>query len=130
MMRKMCRYEKGRAASLMLPPPVAQLPGIAFHLRRSAAIRTAGASPDRTAYFRHLACSLDVFSTLVLVQPTLVGRQLGRGDAVPLQASQEEAGPADEAAIPLESRSSGPAVGLRRGEARKELQLALAELAP
>ena len=68
----------------MLPPRLSQLPGILFHLRRSGAIRTSGTSPDLTAAFRLLASSLSTYNTLVLVQPTLLGYDVGRAGPTPL----------------------------------------------
>ena len=38
-MRKLCDFQKGEPASVMLPPHAAQLPGLIFHLRRSPAVR-------------------------------------------------------------------------------------------
>ena len=84
-MRSLCHYTKGDPASVVLPPQASQLPGLVFHLRRSPAVRTSGLSPDETAYFRQLVCSLSVVATLVLVQPTLTGYTLGRGFGQPLQ---------------------------------------------
>jgi len=83
-MRALCEYAKGNPASVLLPPQAAQLPGLVFHLRRSPAVRTSGLSPDETAYFRHLIATLSVFSSLVLVQPTLMGYAGGGGVATPL----------------------------------------------
>ena len=77
MMKSLCEYQKGDPASVMLPPHCAQLPGIIFHLRRSPAVRTSGLSPDETAYFRQLVSTLGLFSTLVLVQPTLTAYDRG-----------------------------------------------------
>ena len=76
-MQTLCEYRKGEPHSLLLPPQLAQLPGLVFHLRRSAALATDGHSPDRTAYFRLLLGSLGVFSMLVMVQPMLVSYSLG-----------------------------------------------------
>ena len=51
-------------------------------------LRVAGFSPDRTAAFRLLASSLSVFSTLVLIQPTLTGLEPGRPPApLPLDSA-------------------------------------------
>ena len=84
-MKALCDYRKGDPGTVMLPPPCAQLPGLVFHLRRSPVVRTTGTSPDESAYFRLLVGSLPVFSTLVIVQPTLVGYELGRpAQALPL----------------------------------------------
>jgi len=88
MIRGLCAFEKGDPASVALPPHAAQVPGLVFHLRRSPAVRTAGYSPDETAYFRRLLSSLSVFATLVLVQPTLTGFARGQPAArLPLEAS-------------------------------------------
>lgn len=77
-MKALCHYRKGEPGSVHLPPLAAQLPGLVFHLRRSPVVRTTGTSPDEAAYFRLLVGSLPVFSTLVTVQPTLVGYERGR----------------------------------------------------
>jgi hypothetical protein len=84
LMQSLCQYRKGDPRTIMLPPRLSQLPGILFHLRRSGAIRTSGTSPDLTAAFRLLASSLSVYNTLVLVQPTLLGYDVGRTGATPL----------------------------------------------
>ena len=81
MMKSLAQYRKGDPASVVPPPPLAQLPQLIFHLRRSGVLRVAGFSPDRTAAFRLLASSLSVFSTLVLIQPTLTGLEPGRPPA-------------------------------------------------
>ena len=47
-------------------------------------LRTSGASPDRTTFFRLLASTLDTFSSLLLVQPTLRGFRVGSGGSAPL----------------------------------------------
>jgi len=88
LVRKLSDYRKGDPASLSLPREIAQLPGLVFHLRRSNALRTSSASPDRTAFFRSLASTLSVFAMLVMVQPTLVGYQLnGPPHPLPLDNS-------------------------------------------
>ena len=84
LMQSLCEYRKGDPRTVMLPPRLSQLPGILFHLRRSGAIRTSGTSPDLTAAFRLLASSLSVYNTLVLVQPTLLGYDVGHTGATPL----------------------------------------------
>jgi len=86
--KAVCEYRQGDPASLQLPANVAHLPGLIFHLRRSPVMRTTGWSPDETAFFRLLASSLVTVSTLVLVQPTLVGYEVGRPSAaLPLDSS-------------------------------------------
>ena len=86
MMKSLAQYRKGDLASV--PPPLAQPPQLIFHLRRSGVLRVAGFSPDRTAAFRLLASSLSVFSTLVLIQPTLTGLEPGRPPApLPLDSA-------------------------------------------
>ena len=88
MMKSLAQYRKGDPASVVPPPPLAQLPQLIFHLRRSGVLRVAGFSPDRTAAFRLLASSLSVFSTLVLIQPTLTGLEPGRPPApLPLDSA-------------------------------------------
>lgn len=84
MMRTLCTYAKGDPGSVMLPREAGILPGLVFHLRRSAVLRTSGSSPDRTCFFRLLASTLDTFSSLVMVQPTLIGYQPGGGSGRPL----------------------------------------------
>ena len=81
LMKSLCEYRRGDPRTLVLPPRLAQLPGIFFHLRRSGALRTAGFSPDLTASFRLLASSLNVYNTLVLVQPTLLGYEVNQQPA-------------------------------------------------
>ena len=84
LMQSLCEFRKGDPRTVMLPPRLSQLPGILFHLRRSGAIRTSGTSPDLTAAFRLLASSLSTYNTLVLVQPTLLGYDVGRAGPTPL----------------------------------------------
>ena len=75
---------QGDPGSVQLPREAGILPGLVFHMRRSAVLRTSGASPDRTTFFRLLASTLDTFSSLVMVQPTLLGYQPGAGAGRPL----------------------------------------------
>lgn len=84
MMRTLCSFSKGNPGSVMLPREAGILPGLVFHMRRSAVLRTSGASPDRSCFFRLLASTLDTFSSLVMVQPTLIGYQPGDGSGRPL----------------------------------------------
>jgi len=83
-MKTLCAYSKGDPGSVALPPAAGIVPGFVFHLRRSPVLRTSGASPDRTTFFRLLASTLDTFSSLLLVQPTLRGFRVGSGGSAPL----------------------------------------------
>jgi protein transport protein SEC23 len=93
MMRSLCTYSKSNPGSVMLPREAGILPGLVFHMRRSAVLRTSGLSPDRTTFFRLLASTLDTFSSLVLVQPTLIGYQLGGGSGRPLPLEPNSVAP-------------------------------------
>ena len=81
MMKSLAQYRKGDPASV--GAAAAARAAAAAHLPPPplGVLRVAGFSPDRTAAFRLLASSLSVFSTLVLIQPTLTGLEPGRPPA-------------------------------------------------
>eukprot|EP00698_Gefionella_okellyi_P006378 TRINITY_DN15734_c0_g1_i1.p1 TRINITY_DN15734_c0_g1~~TRINITY_DN15734_c0_g1_i1.p1 ORF type:complete len:770 (+),score=130.16 TRINITY_DN15734_c0_g1_i1:43-2310(+) len=65
-------YRKDDPSSFQLSPQFSLFPQFMFHLRRSPLINVFNASPDETAFYRHLLIRENVSNSLLMVQPTLL----------------------------------------------------------
>lgn len=65
-------YHKGQLDTFRLLNQYSVIPQNFFYLRRSPFIDVFGASPDETAFTRHILFHEDVNNTLIMIQPSLI----------------------------------------------------------
>ena len=64
-------YRKDDMTSFHLSPEFTLYPQFMYHLRRGPFLTIFGASPDESAFYRSVLLRENVFSSLVMIQPTL-----------------------------------------------------------
>lgn len=65
-------YRKDEPSTFQFAPQFSLFPQFMFHLRRSPLINVFNASPDETAFYRHLLMREACVNALLMIQPTLL----------------------------------------------------------